>query len=121
MTVLPLEDCGFLTLTIHSAKGKEWEAVFVIGLNEGQFPSSRLIIHRLRKAPAGVAITSLPFLYLRPTGRITGIGGVYGKPPCFRNAEDTYRCWKGSAAVNSGRDLFWRKPIFIEPLLVYSI
>ncbi len=29
-----------LTLsTIHSAKGKEWDAVFVIGLNEGSFPS----------------------------------------------------------------------------------
>ncbi len=31
----------FLTLsTIHSAKGKEWKAVFVIGLNEGHFPSA---------------------------------------------------------------------------------
>lgn len=31
-----------LTLsTIHSAKGKEWEAVFVIGLNEGSFPNFR--------------------------------------------------------------------------------
>ncbi len=33
---------GHLTLsTIHSAKGREWEAVFVIGLNEGTFPSYR--------------------------------------------------------------------------------
>lgn len=33
---------GRLTLsTIHSAKGKEWEAVFVIGLNRGSFPSYR--------------------------------------------------------------------------------
>ncbi|MEW5785815.1 MAG: ATP-dependent helicase [Bacillota bacterium] len=32
----------FVTLsTIHSAKGKEWDAVFVIGLNEGHFPSRR--------------------------------------------------------------------------------
>lgn len=32
-----------LTLsTVHSAKGKEWEAVFVIGLNEGSFPSHRV-------------------------------------------------------------------------------
>lgn len=30
----------FVTLsTIHSAKGKEWKTVFVIGLNEGRFPS----------------------------------------------------------------------------------
>ena len=33
-------DCLTLS-TIHSAKGKEWEAVFVIGLNEGSFPSRR--------------------------------------------------------------------------------
>ena len=33
-----------LTLsTVHSAKGKEWEAVFVIGLNEGSFPSHRVL------------------------------------------------------------------------------
>ena len=24
--------------TVHSAKGKEWEAVFIIGLNDGHFP-----------------------------------------------------------------------------------
>lgn len=39
-----LEDAGgdSLTLsTVHSAKGKEWEAVFVIGLNDGVFPSYR--------------------------------------------------------------------------------
>jgi len=31
----------YLTLsTIHSAKGKEWKTVFLIGLNEGRFPSS---------------------------------------------------------------------------------
>ncbi len=31
----------FLTLsTIHSAKGKEWQAVFILAVNEGHFPSS---------------------------------------------------------------------------------
>ena len=30
-----------LTLsTIHSAKGKEWDAVFIIGMNQGHFPSA---------------------------------------------------------------------------------
>lgn len=30
---------GYVTLsTIHSAKGKEWDAVFLIGLNDGHFP-----------------------------------------------------------------------------------
>ncbi|HED24600.1 MAG TPA: ATP-dependent helicase, partial [Firmicutes bacterium] len=33
---------GKLTLsTIHSAKGKEWDAVFIIGMNQGHFPSQR--------------------------------------------------------------------------------
>lgn len=31
-----------LTLsTIHSAKGKEWDAVFIIGMNQGHFPTQR--------------------------------------------------------------------------------
>lgn len=31
-----------LTLsTIHSAKGKEWDAVFIIGMNQGHFPAQR--------------------------------------------------------------------------------
>lgn len=35
------QERDFLTLsTIHSAKGKEWDAVFVLGVNEGHFPSS---------------------------------------------------------------------------------
>lgn len=47
---LPSADRSFLTLsTIHSAKGKEWEAVFVIGLNEGQFPSSRMDISQVEE------------------------------------------------------------------------
>ncbi len=34
---------GQLTLsTIHSAKGKEWEAVFIVGMNQGHFPSHRI-------------------------------------------------------------------------------
>ncbi len=33
---------GHLTLsTIHSAKGKEWDAVFIIGMNQGHFPSKQ--------------------------------------------------------------------------------
>ncbi len=33
-------DNGFLTLsTIHSAKGLEWDHVFIMGLEEGQFPN----------------------------------------------------------------------------------
>lgn len=36
------ESGDYLTLsTIHSAKGKEWDAVFIIGMNGGHFPSRR--------------------------------------------------------------------------------
>jgi len=39
---VPDQSDGQLTLsTIHSAKGKEWEAVFIIGMNQGHFPSQR--------------------------------------------------------------------------------
>ncbi len=35
----PESEGDYLVLsTIHSAKGKEWEAVFVVGLNDGHFP-----------------------------------------------------------------------------------
>lgn len=38
----PDQQGGRLTLsTIHSAKGKEWDAVFIIGMNQGLFPSRR--------------------------------------------------------------------------------
>lgn len=38
----PNQSDGQLTLsTIHSAKGKEWDAVFIIGMNQGHFPSQR--------------------------------------------------------------------------------
>jgi len=34
---------GQLTLsTIHSAKGKEWDAVFIIGMNQGHFPGGQM-------------------------------------------------------------------------------
>ncbi len=36
----PAEDVLVLS-TIHSAKGKEWRVVFLIGLNQGRFPSAR--------------------------------------------------------------------------------
>ena len=39
---------GYLTLsTIHSAKGKEWDAVFIIGMNQGHFPSQRADSNKL--------------------------------------------------------------------------
>ncbi len=64
----PGVDRSFITLsTIHSAKGKEWEAVFVIGLNEGHFPSSRVDASQIEEERRlfYVAVTrARRFLYL---------------------------------------------------------
>ena len=39
------DDLEFLTLsTVHSAKGLEWGRVFLIGLVDGVFPSSRSVV-----------------------------------------------------------------------------
>jgi DNA helicase II / ATP-dependent DNA helicase PcrA len=39
------DDSEYLTLsTVHSAKGLEWNRVFLIGLVEGVFPSSRSVV-----------------------------------------------------------------------------
>jgi len=45
---LPAANCVAL-LTVHAAKGLEWPCVFVVGLNEGDFPSSQSI-----KEPGGI-------------------------------------------------------------------
>ena len=36
-----MEEDHLVLTTIHQAKGLEWDAVFVIGICEGQFPHSR--------------------------------------------------------------------------------
>jgi len=44
--VRPLDRTDYLTLsTIHSAKGLEWEAVFIIWLVDGRFPSAKSFAH----------------------------------------------------------------------------
>ncbi|MFW6146822.1 MAG: ATP-dependent helicase [Thermodesulfobacteriota bacterium] len=44
--VRPIDKSDYLTLsTIHSAKGLEWEAVFIIWLVDGKFPSAKSFAH----------------------------------------------------------------------------
>jgi len=44
--VRPIDKTDYLTLsTIHSAKGLEWEAVFIIWLVDGRFPSAKSFAH----------------------------------------------------------------------------
>lgn len=37
----PLQHAGIPAMTIHAAKGREWDSVWVIGLEEGNFPQRR--------------------------------------------------------------------------------
>lgn len=59
---------GQLTLsTIHSAKGKEWDAVFIIGMNQGHFPGQRVDSESLdeeRRLFYVAATRARRFLYL---------------------------------------------------------
>lgn len=44
--IRPLDKADYLTLsTIHSAKGLEWEVVFIIWLVDGRFPPAKSFIH----------------------------------------------------------------------------
>jgi DNA helicase-2/ATP-dependent DNA helicase PcrA len=83
-------DEGLLTLsTIHSAKGLEWHAVFIIWAAEGRFPSAfnvdddeleeerRLMYVAATRAKAQLYVTYPIHLYER------GIGVVMGKPSRF--------------------------------------
>ena len=44
-----MDDSDYLSIaTIHSAKGLEWRVVFVVGMDEGVFPSSRALYDSLQ-------------------------------------------------------------------------
>jgi ATP-dependent DNA helicase UvrD/PcrA len=85
------EDEGLLTLsTIHSAKGLEWRAVFVIGLVDGRFPSyqnlrSQEEVEEERRLLYVAVTRAKEFLYLSYPidifDRTTGM--VLGKPSRF--------------------------------------
>lgn len=87
--------------TIHSAKGKEWDAVFVIGMNEGHFPSRRGDERNLseeRRLFYVAATRARRFLYL----------STY---------REEYRGW---GAATEGPSLFLRElpPDCYEPVLL---
>jgi DNA helicase-2/ATP-dependent DNA helicase PcrA len=79
-------DEGLLTLsTIHSAKGLEWRAVFVIGLVDGRFPSlynlrdeeeveeeRRLLYVAVTRAKEHLYLTYPIDIYDRSTGMVLG-------------------------------------------------
>ncbi len=60
------DDLRHITLsTIHSSKGKEWEAVFILGLNQGVFPPARVDDFEEERRLFYVAVTRAKrYLYL---------------------------------------------------------
>lgn len=100
----------YLTLsTVHSAKGKEWEAVFVIGLNEGSFPSRRVVDEEMpeERRLFYVAVTrARRYLYLstywedyRDWGPVTGAPSLFLK-------ELPRDCFEAVQAGEAGLDNF---------------
>lgn len=104
------QDEGYLTLsTIHSAKGKEWEAVFVIGLNEGSFPSYRVEGEDLSEERRlfYVAVTrARRYLYLSTYWEENrSWGPVAGAPSIFLN-ELPRECFEAQLVEQAGFDGF---------------
>lgn len=77
----------YLTLsTIHSAKGKEWKTVLLIGLNEGRFPTSQGIknIEEERRLFYVAATRAKDYLYLTSSREeYRGWGSYLSGPSSF--------------------------------------
>jgi DNA helicase-2/ATP-dependent DNA helicase PcrA len=80
----PTED-GLALLTVHSAKGMEFDVVFLIGMNEGTFPDYRARGPALdeERRSAFVAVTrSRRLLYVTyPNTKVTPWGAVRAQQP----------------------------------------
>jgi DNA helicase-2/ATP-dependent DNA helicase PcrA len=80
----PTED-GLALLTVHSAKGMEFDVVFLIGMNEGTFPDYRARGPALdeERRSAFVAVTrSRRLLYVSyPNTKVTPWGAVRAQQP----------------------------------------
>lgn len=78
---------NFLTLsTIHSAKGKEWKTVLLIGLNEGRFPSllGRENMEEERRLFYVAVTRAKDFLYLTASQEeYRGWGNFNSRPSTF--------------------------------------
>lgn len=81
-----VEGPGCRVLTVHAAKGLEFRAVFLVGMNEGTFPDFRSVNSEEQvdeeRRNAYVAITRAERLLLltRPRERMTS-AGVFSDPP----------------------------------------
>ena len=72
------EDEWLTVSTIHSGKGLEWQAVFVLHMNAGRFPTFNASDHEEERRLFYVAITrSKRLLYLLKPEELTGRRGFY--------------------------------------------
>lgn len=72
------EDEWLTVSTVHSAKGLEWQAVFVLHMNAGRFPTFNASDYEEERRLFYVAVTrSKRLLYLLKPEELTGRGGFY--------------------------------------------
>ena len=72
------EDEWLTVSTVHSAKGLEWQSVFILHMNAGRFPTFNASDYEEERRLFYVAVTrSKRLLYLLKPEELTGRGGFY--------------------------------------------
>ena len=117
----PLLDEDYLILsTVHSAKGQEWDAVFLLNVTDGNFPSEfatgkpkmieeerRLMYVAMTRAKQSLTLVA-PLRFHVTQQRKDGDKHVYGARSRFVNDSllDTMRqCWHGRSEASVNRHL----------------
>ena len=117
----PLLDEDYLVLsTVHSAKGQEWDAVFVLNVSDGNFPSEfatgkpqmieeerRLLYVAMTRAKQSLALVA-PLKYHVTQQRRDGDKHVYGARSRFLTdglLETMHGCFHGHSEANAARQI----------------
>jgi DNA helicase-2/ATP-dependent DNA helicase PcrA len=115
----PLLDEDYLVLsTVHSAKGQEWDAVYILNVSDGVFPSEfatgkpemieeerRLLYVAMTRAKQSLALIA-PLKYHVTQQRRDGDRHVYGARSRFLTdgmLETLQACFHGRAEAGTGR------------------
>ncbi len=102
--------------TVHSAKGQEWDAVYVLNVTDGNFPSEfatgkpklieeerRLLYVAMTRAKQSLTLVAPLRFHVTQQAR-DGDRHVYGARSRFitENLLDTFeQCWRGRAEASS--------------------
>jgi DNA helicase-2/ATP-dependent DNA helicase PcrA len=115
----PLLDEDYLILsTVHSAKGQEWDAVFLLNVTDGNFPSEfatgkpklieeerRLMYVAMTRAKQSLTLVA-PLRFHVTQQRKDGDKHVYGARSRFVNdalLDTMQQCWHGRSEVSVSR------------------